>query len=204
MSSEAVSASAGKLRYFIITAFVMALDQFSKYFVSTRLREREIDVIPNLFTISYTENPGIAFGMLNSGAFRWLFVAVSVVAVLIVLVYMMRTRVANRLLLWSLSLLAAGICGNLIDRVRIGRVIDFLLLHYSDHQFPVFNVADTAISIGAALMAIELFITPQPERATTDKDSGVRIQESGIKNQDSGITDAAPLTSNPNDSVSGN
>ena len=100
--------------------------------------------------------------------------------------------------------MAAGICGNLIDRVRIGRVIDFLLLHYHDHQFPVFNVADTAISIGAALMAIELFITPQPERATTDKDSGVRIQESGIKNQDSGITDAAPLTSNPNDSVSGN
>ncbi|HKP12190.1 MAG TPA: signal peptidase II, partial [Blastocatellia bacterium] len=67
MSSEAVSASAGKLKYFIITAFVMALDQFTKYVVSTRLREREIDVIPNLFAISYTENSGIAFGMLNSG-----------------------------------------------------------------------------------------------------------------------------------------
>jgi len=120
--------------------------------------------------------------MLNSGAFRWLFVAISIIAVLIVLVYMMRTRAVNRLLLWSLSLLAAGICGNLIDRVRIGRVIDFLLLHYKDHQFPVFNVADTAISIGAALMAIELFITPQPERAAapTPNESSEQSLESGV------------------------
>ena len=68
MNSEAASASAGKLKYLIITAFVMALDQFTKYIVSTRLREREIDVIPNLFAVSYTENPGIAFGMLNARA----------------------------------------------------------------------------------------------------------------------------------------
>ena len=194
MSSEAVSASAGKLKYFIITAFVMALDQFSKYYVSTRLREHEIDVIPGLFTISYTENPGIAFGMLNSGALRWLFVAISIIAVLIVLVYMMRTRAANRLLLWSLGLLAAGICGNLIDRVRIGRVIDFLLLHYKDHQFPVFNVADTAISIGAALMAIELFISPQPERAAApapnesadEEKLEIRSQEPEVRSQNLG------------------
>ena len=167
MSSEAVGASAGKVKYLIITALVMALDQFTKYVVSTRMQEGdEIDVIRNFFAISYTKNPGIAFGMLNSGALRWLFVAISVIAVLVVLVYMMRTSAANRLLLWSLSLLAAGICGNLIDRVRIGRVIDFFLVHYKEHQFPVFNVADTAISIGAALMAIELFITPQAERAT--------------------------------------
>ncbi|MFL6274840.1 MAG: signal peptidase II [Blastocatellia bacterium] len=167
MSSEAVGASAGKAKYLIITAFVMALDQFTKYVVSTRMQEGdEIDVIRNFFAISYTKNPGIAFGMLNSGNLRWLFVAISVVAVLVVLAYMMRTAATNRLLLWSLALLAAGICGNLIDRVRIGRVIDFFLVHYRDHQFPVFNVADTAISIGAALMAIELFITPQSERAT--------------------------------------
>ena len=167
MSSEAVGASAGKVKYLIITALVMALDQFTKYVVSTRMQEGdEIDVIRNFFAISYTKNPGIAFGMLNSGNLRWVFVVISVLAVLVVLGYLMRTNAANRLLLWSLALLAAGICGNLIDRVRIGRVIDFFLVHYKEHQFPVFNVADTAISIGAALMAIELFITPQAERAT--------------------------------------
>ncbi|MEN3335635.1 MAG: signal peptidase [Blastocatellia bacterium] len=197
MSSEAGSASAGKLKYLIITAFVMALDQFTKYIVSTRMQiGDEIDVIRNFFAISYTQNPGIAFGMLNSGALRWLFVAISVIAVLVVLVYMMRTSAANRLLLWSLSLLAAGICGNLIDRVRIGRVIDFFLLHYKDNQFPVFNVADTAISIGAALMAIELFITPQAERATDAaaaealigdvEKSEVRSQESEVRSPNLG------------------
>ena len=167
MSSEAVGASAGKVKYLIITALVMALDQFTKYVVSTRMQEGdEIDLIRNLFAISYTKNPGIAFGMLNSGNLRWVFVVISVLAVLVVLGYLMRTNAANRLLLWSLALLAAGICGNLIDRMRIGRVIDFFLVHYKEHQFPVFNVADAAISIGAALMAIELFIAPQSERAT--------------------------------------
>jgi signal peptidase II len=200
MSLEAVGASAGKVKYLIITALVMALDQFTKYVVSTRMQEGdEIDVILNFFAISYTKNPGIAFGMLNSGNLRWLFVAISVVAVLVVLAYMMRTAATNRLLLLSLALLAAGICGNLIDRVRIGRVIDFFLVHYREHQFPVFNVADTAISIGAALMAIELFITPQAERATAAPDG----EEAGGRRQEAEVGDAAPLASNPNDASSG-
>jgi signal peptidase II len=77
---------------------------------------------------------------------------------------MTRTAISNRLLLWSLALLSAGISGNLVDRVRMGRVIDFILVYYKDYQWPVFNVADTAITIGAALMAIELFLPPQHER----------------------------------------
>ena len=85
-------------------------------------------------------------------------------AIIVVIYYMRRTPASNTLLLWSLSLLAAGISGNLIDRVRLGRVIDFILLYYKDYQWPVFNIADTAITIGAALMAIELFLTPQAER----------------------------------------
>src|SRR2546423_15525093 len=197
MSSEAVGASAGKVKYLIITALVMALDQFTKYVVSTRMQEGdEIDLIRNFFAISYTKNPGMVFGMLNSGNLRWVFVVISVLAVLVVLGYLMRTNAANRLLLWSLALLAAGICGNLIDRVRIGGVIDFFLVHYKEHQFPVFNVADTAISIGAALMAIELFMTPQAERATEvapaesllgdEEESGIRSQESEVRSPNLG------------------
>lgn len=170
MSSEAAvsaSASAGKLRYLFVTAIVVALDQFTKYLVSAKMLEGdEIEVVRNFFAISYTKNPGIAFGMLNNGDVRWALVAISVVAVLVVFYYMMRAPVTNRLLLWSLALLSAGISGNLIDRVRIGQVIDFILLHYKDYQWPVFNVADTAITIGASLMAIELFLTPQPDKAT--------------------------------------
>jgi signal peptidase II len=191
MSSEAISASAsaGKFRYLIITAVVIALDQFTKYAVSVRMQEGdEIEVIRNFFAISYTKNPGIAFGMLNNGDVRWLLVTISVVAVMVVLYYMMRAPASNRLLLWSLALLSAGICGNLIDRVRIGRVIDFILVHYKDYQWPVFNVADTAITIGAAMMAIELFLTPQPDKATVAELSEspvVDIKNSEVRSQES-------------------
>jgi signal peptidase II len=180
MSSEAISAntSAGKLWYLIITALVLALDQFTKYWVSIRLREGdEIDIISGFLKLSYTENPGIAFGMLNNGNVRWLLVAISVAAVAIVIFYMMRALSSNSLLLWSLALLAAGICGNLIDRIRMGRVIDFILLYYQSYQWPVFNIADTAITIGATLMAIELFFAPQPERPAVAEPADSPITE---------------------------
>lgn len=169
MSSEALTnkASATKIWYLFITTLVMAIDQLSKYWVSIKLREGdEIDVIKGFLKLSYTENPGIAFGMLNDGKVKWLLVAISIAAIMVVVYYMKRTPISNTLLLWSLSLLAAGISGNLIDRFRLGRVIDFILVYYKDYQWPVFNVADTAITIGAALMAIELFLSPQAERAT--------------------------------------
>jgi len=169
MSSDVIVTKTGanKLWYVLIATLVMLFDQFTKYWVAVRLREGdEIDIIRGFFKLSYTENPGIAFGMLNNGNVKWLLVAISVAAIVVVAFYMRRTPISNTLLLWSLSLLAAGICGNLIDRVRLGRVIDFILLYYRDYQWPVFNVADTAITIGAALMAIELFLAPQPERPT--------------------------------------
>jgi signal peptidase II len=167
MSSEEVDARANAMKfwYLLIAMLVMLFDQITKYWVSVKLREGdEIDVIRGFFKLSYTENPGIAFGMLNSGNVKWLLVSVSIAAVLVVVYYMRRTPVTNSLLLWSLALLAAGICGNLIDRVRMGRVIDFILVYYKSYQWPVFNIADTAITIGAALMAIELFLSPQAER----------------------------------------
>lgn len=169
MSSEvlATKASTMKLWYVLIATLVMLFDQFTKYWVSVKLRDGdEIDVIRGFFKLSYTENPGIAFGMLNNGNVKWLLVAISVAAIVVVVYYMRRTPISNTLLLWSLALLAAGIGGNLIDRVRLGRVIDFILLYYRDYQWPVFNIADTAITVGAALMAIELFLAPQAERPT--------------------------------------
>lgn len=171
MSSAAAEAktnmSAGKVWYMVITTFTLALDQLTKYWAATQLQRREdIDVIPGFFRLSYTENSGIAFGIGSDSDWRWALVAISTIAILIVIFYMMRTPNANSLLLWSLALLAAGIGGNLVDRVRTGRVIDFIEFYYKDYQFPVFNVADTAITIGAGLMAIDLFASSARERAT--------------------------------------
>lgn len=171
MASEVATAKADatKLWYLCIAALVMAFDQFTKYWISVKLREGEdIEVIRGFLKLSYTENPGIAFGMLNNGNMKWLLVAISIAAIMVVVYYIRRTPTSNVLLLWSLSLLAAGICGNLIDRFRLGRVIDFILIYYKSYQWPVFNVADTAITIGAALMAIELFLAPQADRAVIE------------------------------------
>ncbi|MEW6209711.1 MAG: signal peptidase II [Acidobacteriota bacterium] len=163
------SASGGKLRYLIITALVLALDQGSKYWAAARLQNGDdVDVIAGLLKLSYTENSGIAFGMFANINVGWLLIAISVVAVSIVLFYLFRTPARHRLLLWSLALVAGGITGNMIDRIRMGRVIDFILAYYKSYEWPVFNVADTAITIGAALLAMELFIAPQSEKPKED------------------------------------
>ena len=164
MSADIIAATtnAGKSKFFVLATLVLTLDQMSKYLVSRVISEgSEIHVIRGLLRLSYTENPGIAFGMLGNGNLKWVLVAVSVAAICVVGFYMARTPSTNRLLLWALALLAAGIAGNLIDRIRIGRVVDFIELYYGEFHWPVFNIADSAITIGAALMAIELFLAPQ-------------------------------------------
>lgn len=166
-SESSTNGGKSKLKYLVVTAIVLAIDQWTKYWAATNLRNaRDIDVIPGFLKFSYTENPGIAFGMLSDANVRWILIGVSFAAIAIVMFYLIRTPSANRLLSFALALLAAGISGNLIDRIRMGRVIDFILAYYKDYDWPVFNVADTVISIGAALMAIELFMTPQGDKAT--------------------------------------
>jgi signal peptidase II len=174
MSSQAIGIDnpVTKARYLIITALAIAFDQVTKYWVTQRLGEGgEIVVIKNFFVISYTENPGIAFGMLGNTNVKWALVAISVAAIFIVVYYLMHSPLSNRLLMWSLALLAGGIAGNLIDRVRLGRVIDFLEFFYRDWHFPVFNVADTVITIGASLMAIELLFAAPPKAPETTLES---------------------------------
>jgi signal peptidase II len=181
MSSEAVETNtgAGKLWYLAISVLVLALDQLTKLWVHRELYpDGEIGVIDGLLKISYTENPGIAFGMLSDGNVKWLLVAVSAAAITIVIFYIKRTPASNGLLLWSLALLVAGISGNLIDRVRMGRVIDFIEVYYRSFHWPVFNVADTAISIGAALMAIELFFSSSPRNTTSEELKESPVEES--------------------------
>ena len=154
-----------KIWYLIITAAVLLLDQVTKYWAAVTLRGgMQVSVIKGFMNFNYTENAGIAFGMLNESNVTWLLVAVSVIAIAVVIFYLVRTSYHSRLLLVALSLLAGGISGNLVDRMRMGSVIDFIELYYDFHlkryQWPVFNIADTAITIGAVLLAIDLFFSP--------------------------------------------
>jgi signal peptidase II len=184
--STSIENPASKAWYLLITAVAIALDQFTKYWITRTLGAGgEIVVIKGFFSLGYTENPGIAFGMLGAANVKWALVAISVTAIFIVIYYMMRAPSSGRLLLWALALLAGGIAGNLIDRVRMGRVIDFLEFYYQDWHFPVFNVADTVITIGASLMAIELLFGPPPHPAEAADEAKAELLSSERESESS-------------------
>jgi signal peptidase II len=155
-----VSASRLRVCYFGLAAAVIALDQASKAWAAGRLRPDPagIDVVPGLVRFVYAENPGIAFSLFDSGASatRWLLSAFSTVAAVAVVAYALRTDARLFRLQVTFALLLGGIVGNLVDRVRTGRVVDFIDVYVSVYHWPTFNVADSAISVGAALLALEM------------------------------------------------
>ncbi len=147
--------------FFITMALVAGLDQLSKWYItSTMSLHASYPVIDGFFNITYIRNPGAAFGFLANAAplFRSGFlIVVSAAAIVMILYYIGRNRSEGILLTGALSLITGGAAGNLIDRVRFGNVVDFLDLYISSYHWPAFNVADSAISIGAVLLVVEMF-----------------------------------------------
>ncbi len=147
--------------FLAIAALVLLLDQLTKAWIISTLRIHEsFAVIGGFFNITHVRNPGAAFGFLAgaSPAFRYVFfLAVTVAAIALILHYLRTTRIEDLSLVFSLALILAGAVGNLIDRIRFGAVVDFLDVYVGVHHWPAFNVADAAITTGAAiLMAILL------------------------------------------------
>ena len=160
-----------KFRYIILLAvsvLVLALDQATKLYIDHSMPlHSSITVVNGFFNITYLRNQGAAFGILADSSFRLpFFILVSAVAVCVIVVVIKRLREDQRLAAVSLSLIFSGALGNLIDRVRLGEVIDFLDVHWYDHHWPAFNIADSAICIGVALLAIDMYLE---ERRTATK-----------------------------------
>ena len=155
---------------YLLAAFGIYLtDQVTKAWAVRELRLGEDRrLIPGILDLIYTENPGIAFGQLQeTGAFgRWFFVVLAAVASVAVLYYFMRTPRNDDRVLGACALLMAGIIGNLTDRIRLGYVVDFILLHAGSYHWPTFNVADASITIGALLLAWDL-VFGQRKKATS-------------------------------------
>ncbi len=152
-----------KLKYlilFVVSAVVLVVDQATKLFIDRSMDlHSSITVVNNLFNITYLRNKGAAFGFLAHSSYRLpFFIFVSVVAVAVIIVVFYRLRPDQKFTAFSLSLIFSGALGNLIDRVRLGEVIDFLDAHWYDHHWPAFNVADSAICVGVFLLAIDMFI----------------------------------------------
>ncbi len=143
-----------------IAGVVILLDQLTKAWVMMTMRIHEgFPVIDGFFNIVYVRNPGAAFGFLAgaSPVFRSVFfIAVTAVAIVIILQYLRKARVEELSLVVALALIVAGAVGNLIDRVRFGEVVDFLDVYIGTYHWPAFNVADSAITCGAILLGIIL------------------------------------------------
>lgn len=141
-------------------AAVVALDQITKAAVSSRfLLHESYAVINGFFNLVYVMNPGAAFGFLAnaSAAFRCVFfTGVTAVAILLIIYYLVKHQHESIITVFSLTLIFGGAVGNLIDRIRFGAVVDFLDVYVSTYHWPAFNVADSAITVGAILMIGEM------------------------------------------------
>jgi signal peptidase II len=141
-----------------ITAPVIVLDQVTKFAAVANLAVQDVPIAPFL-SLTLTYNTGAAFGFLNQAG-GWqnvFFIGVAAVASVFIL-YLLYTQAADNLLMaLGLALILGGAIGNLIDRLLWGHVVDFILVYYQSWRFPAFNIADSAISIGAVLLILDAF-----------------------------------------------
>jgi signal peptidase II len=152
----------------ITAAIIVALDQATKLYIDHSFRLYEsVTVIKNLFNITYVRNQGAAFGILSESAYRIpFFIAVSLAASVGILWYLSRLGAGKKMAVFALSLIFSGAVGNLIDRIRLGEVIDFLDVHWHQYHWPAFNVADSAITVGVALLLIDIWREERQQKRT--------------------------------------
>lgn len=156
-----------KALLFVLPALaVLALDQVSKIYIDRTMQIFDsITVIPNFFNITYLRNRGAAFSILADSSYRLpFFITVSVVALIVILTALRKMRNDQKLAIFSLALIFSGALGNLIDRVRMGEVIDFIYVHWYRHYWPAFNVADSAICVGVFLLAIDMMLEEKRQK----------------------------------------
>lgn len=143
-----------------LSAAVISLDQLTKWLVAQGVGlHQSLPVIPGFVSLTHVRNTGAAFGILatpSPGLSTAILVAFSAVAIGLILWVWVRNRKAPRLFVSSLGLILGGAAGNLIDRVRLGEVVDFLDVYWGSHHWPAFNLADSAITVGVGLLIIHL------------------------------------------------
>jgi signal peptidase II len=146
--------------YWLIALILLIADQATKAWATARIKPiGAMEVWPGLFRFSYALNRGVAFSLFADIEFniKWVLAAISGIAALLVMHYLWNTPRTERQLSLSLALLLSGILGNLIDRVRLGEVVDFIEFHWQDrYVWPTFNIADATICIGAILLGLVL------------------------------------------------
>lgn len=157
----------GKTMLFIVISIagIMA-DQLSKTAIDRSMRLFDsIPVLEDFFHITYVRNKGAAFSFLSNASWRLpFFIAVSSIASIIIIIAYSRLLAQQKLARVSLAMIFSGAVGNLIDRIRLGEVIDFLDVHWRQHHWPAFNVADSLICVGVFLLAIDMILEEKRQK----------------------------------------
>jgi signal peptidase II len=170
----------GRGLYLWISGVIVALDQVAKALVDRYMDLHESrPIIDGLARLTYVRNRGAAFGILSDADLPYqsiLFSAISVIALGAIAVYAYRLPAASRLPQLALAFIMGGAAGNLLDRARLGYVIDFVDVHWGRHHWPAFNVADSAITIGVCLLILDILKNPQGETAEIPAPSGARSE----------------------------
>ena len=147
-------------RWLAVSAAVVAADLATKAWVSGAFAPGEVLVVTPFFNMVLMHNTGAAFSFLagEAGWQRWLFTVLAIVVSVALVLWLRRIDFEARVLASSVALILGGALGNVIDRLRLGHVIDFIHVHWGEHYFPAFNVADSAITIGAALLLLDAWL----------------------------------------------
>lgn len=161
-------------KYHIMIAALIALsDRATKWLVSQNITLHDsIDVIPGMFRLTHVQNQGAAFGLFSDSPSEWrvaMLIMFSFAALAVVSALLWKNGNALNATAIALSLVFGGALGNLWDRVMSGRVVDFLDFYLGSHHWPAFNIADSAIVIGALLLLSEIFLTPPEEKPQEEK-----------------------------------
>ena len=158
--------------HFLLALLIVLLDRWTKHLVAAHIAMyTHIQIIPGFFRLTHTENTGAAFSLFADSPSHWktaLLIGFSVVATVIVSVMLWKQTRPLTITGVALSLILGGAVGNLWDRIASGRVVDFLLFYVKQYQWPVFNLADSSIVVGAALLVIDiLWGKPTPHETPT-------------------------------------
>jgi signal peptidase II len=157
----------GATAWLLLTLLVLALDQLTKYLIVTRMAEFDSIVLMPVLEIMRLHNEGAAFSFLAgaSGWQRWLFIVLGIAVSVGISVWLYKLPSRGQgLLAAGLSLVMGGALGNVIDRMRFGHVVDFIRVHYEQWYFPAFNVADSAITVGAGLLILDSLLHKSPPK----------------------------------------
>ena len=162
----------GRLGWLVLSVLVLVIDQVSKaHFEGSLQMFQQIVVIPDYFSWTLAYNTGAAFSFLaDSGGWqRWLFALIAVVVSAVLVVWLKRLGRDYTWLAIALALVLGGALGNLYDRIALGHVIDFILVHWQNRwYFPAFNFADSAITVGAVMLALDMFKSKKTGEAVHD------------------------------------